>query len=311
MALAAAVLSFAGLHELAITAGFHPYIAPLFPLATDVAVAAFSLAVLHHRLTGLRVWYPWMCMMLGVAVSIAGNVWSAPADLVSRLVHAWPPLVFALAFEALTRLIRHRIDYGIDRTQARAVEDQSSSPAQDAPERAAPIVAGDWTPAGLAPATGRHSSHPSDTPMWTSVVTTRVPAPPAPAEVAVPDPAPERATDLDAPSVPAAPAAEPEPQDAPPTPVQTFDQPSREPVAPVSQTRPAVAADDTLDVPLPASARTGTLRSRLEALLAAEPNLPQADAARRLGADPSNVSKAFKKLRTERPDLFLEVTHGR
>ena len=277
VALAAAVLSFSGLHHLALTAGFHPYIAPLFPLATDVAVAAFSLAVLHHSLTGLKVWYPWMCMLLGVAVSVAGNVWSAPEDLVSRLVHAWPPIVFALSFEALTRLIRHRIDHAAPEPDVHSlvidavVEAPAAEPARDE----TPPVQEVTSPSEPAPLSS--------------------PAVPAATE---PQAAVERPSEPAGPAVPAAEAI---------TPAEDAPQPD---AAPAVQTSPEEPAAKHISPPAKASRpavsrpKAGTLRERVIDTITANPELTQAEVARQLDADPSNVSKIYRRLRNERTDLF-------
>lgn len=184
VAVAAAVLSFSGLHRLALDAGFHPYIAWLFPIATDVAVAAFSLAVVHHTLAGMRVWYPWLCMLLGVGVSVAGNVWAAPDGLVSRLVHAWPPVVFALAFEALARLLRHRIEHDL--------EDEVETEAGTVVPSSTPV----WFATESEPASGVNTPV---APVSRPAEATRAPSAPTPPEPASesrtePEPARQRAT---------------------------------------------------------------------------------------------------------------------
>lgn len=106
LAIGAAVLSFSGLQDLAITAGFHPYIAWLLPVIVDGMVLTGSLGVVASGLAGINTWYSWMLTLLGVVISIWGNVAAAPDDIVSRLVHAIAPLTFALSIEGMVRIYR-------------------------------------------------------------------------------------------------------------------------------------------------------------------------------------------------------------
>ena len=106
LALGAAVMSFAGLRELAINAGYDSNLAWLFPLIVDGLVVTGSLGVVAASLVGLHTWYPWMLTWIGVIVSVVGNVAVANDDFLSRAVHATPPIVFALAIEGLIRIYR-------------------------------------------------------------------------------------------------------------------------------------------------------------------------------------------------------------
>lgn len=106
LALAAAVMSFAGLRELALRAGYSEELAWLFPLIVDGLVVTGSLGVVAASLVGLKTWYPWMLTWIGVIVSVVGNVAVANDDFVSKAVHATPPIVFALAIEGLVRIYR-------------------------------------------------------------------------------------------------------------------------------------------------------------------------------------------------------------
>ena len=106
LAAAAAVMSFAGLRELAILAGYPPELAWLLPLVIDGLVVTGSLGVVAASLVGIPTWYPWMLTWLGVIASVVGNVAVAEDDFLSRAVHATPPLAFALAVEGLVRIYR-------------------------------------------------------------------------------------------------------------------------------------------------------------------------------------------------------------
>jgi hypothetical protein len=106
LAAAAAVMSFAGLRELAINAGYSPELAWLLPVIIDGLVVTGSLGVVAASLVGIRTWYPWMLTWVGVIASVVGNVAVAEDDFLSRAVHATPPLTFALAVEGLVRIYR-------------------------------------------------------------------------------------------------------------------------------------------------------------------------------------------------------------
>jgi hypothetical protein len=106
LAVAAAVLSFAGLRDLALQAGFSPELAWLMPVIIDGMVLTGSLGVVVAGLVNLSTWYPWMLTLLGVSVSIAGNVAAAPPNLTAQLVHAIAPITFALSIEGMLRIYR-------------------------------------------------------------------------------------------------------------------------------------------------------------------------------------------------------------
>lgn len=106
VALGAAILSFSGLQTLAVVHGFDPRVAWLLPVIVDGTVLTGSLGVVAAGLVGIRTWYPWLLTLFGVAVSVWGNVASAPQDLVSQAVHAIAPLTFALSVEGMLRIYR-------------------------------------------------------------------------------------------------------------------------------------------------------------------------------------------------------------
>lgn len=111
LAVSAAVLSFAGLRELALQAGFPPELAWMFPIIVDGLVLAGSLGVISAALAGVRTIYFWFLTLLGVFISIVGNVASASDDLLSQSVHAAPPLIFALSVEGLLKVYRHAVTH--------------------------------------------------------------------------------------------------------------------------------------------------------------------------------------------------------
>lgn len=114
LAAGAAVLSFAGLRELALQAGFPPELAWMFPLIVDGLVLAGSLGVISAALAGVRTTYFWFLTLLGVFISVVGNIASAPEDFLSQSVHAAPPLIFALSVEGLLKVYRHAVTHKPD-----------------------------------------------------------------------------------------------------------------------------------------------------------------------------------------------------
>ena len=62
----------------------------LFAVSTDGMMLAGSLAILHSTLRADRAVFPWTVVILGAALSIYGNVRSAPAGWDSAIVHASP-----------------------------------------------------------------------------------------------------------------------------------------------------------------------------------------------------------------------------
>lgn len=106
LAVSAAILSFSGLQKLALDAGFDPSIAWLLPVIVDGMVLTGSLGVIAANLVGLRAWYEWMLTIVGVSISIAGNVAAAPDNLTAQLVHAIAPITFALSIEGMLRIYR-------------------------------------------------------------------------------------------------------------------------------------------------------------------------------------------------------------
>jgi len=106
LAVGAAILSFTGLQQIALEAGFSPYLAWIFPVIIDGMVLTGSLGVVSANLVGINTWYPWTLTMMGVTASIWGNVASAPDNITAQLVHAIPPITFALSIEGMLRIYR-------------------------------------------------------------------------------------------------------------------------------------------------------------------------------------------------------------
>lgn len=224
IAISAAVLSFNGLRNLALDSGIPTELAWLFPIVVDGLTLVGSMGVVHASLSGLSTWYPWALTLIGVGMSVWGNVASAPPVWKSQAVHAIPPLVLALALEALLKVYRYR-----------AAAEYIDSVAT--------------TPAGHEAATNAlsHLPVPGETPSW------------IPADTAI-QPLVMPATTPDTPHL-----------------VHTVPE------------RQGPAA--------PASGRGRTTRELLVELVAKDPDITAAEAARILDKDRSNVGKILKEVK--------------
>lgn len=101
------VLSFAGVRELGIQAGYHPILASLLPLCLDGLVLAGSITVLDAEMRCLGKRFGWTITLVGVGASIGANVATAATlGLVAQVVHAVPPIALALALEAWLSTLR-------------------------------------------------------------------------------------------------------------------------------------------------------------------------------------------------------------
>ena len=109
IALAAMILSYAGLNELAQHAGVNGHLSLLVPVMVDGLQFVGSLGVVYSTLSGLRSWYPWTLMLLGVAVSAWGNWQAAPDLMTAKMLHASAPVILALVLEELLRVTRHKV----------------------------------------------------------------------------------------------------------------------------------------------------------------------------------------------------------
>lgn len=109
--LAALTLSWNGLTELAVAAGFPSTLSWLLPVAIDGCVVAGALNTLQSSLTGKSTRYGWSLTIAGAVISTWGNVAATDGgDFVSQMVHALAPLAMAASLHALTATAQHRID---------------------------------------------------------------------------------------------------------------------------------------------------------------------------------------------------------
>lgn len=125
---AALILSWNGLAQLAVSAGFKEQLSWLLPVAIDGMVIAGGLNVLHASLTKQGTLFGWCLTILGAIISVWGNVVAYNGqDIASQTVHGLAPMTMALSLEAFLRIIRGRITA----TQEHEVEDAKRKQAEE------------------------------------------------------------------------------------------------------------------------------------------------------------------------------------
>lgn len=107
LALAAAILSYYSLSQLAQRSGIAEQLTWLFPIIIDGLILSGSMLVLYSAIYNTRPWFGWLLTLLGVGASTTGNIVVAPENLTAQIVHAAPPLILALSLEGLMMLLRH------------------------------------------------------------------------------------------------------------------------------------------------------------------------------------------------------------
>lgn len=160
--LTAGILSWEGLHRLALDAGINPRLAWGVPLVIDGTVVAGLLGTLAGALSGTGIRYPLALVMLGASASVAGNIAAAPATTVGRTVAVAAPLCLAATLEQGLRVLRHRAGLPAPRTRRQRTP-------------VAPAVAGTPVVPAAAPAPVRRPR----TPTTTTATTAAAPRPSA------------------------------------------------------------------------------------------------------------------------------------
>lgn len=122
VSLAAAILSYDGLIKLALISGINEHLAFLFPVAVDGMLWLGTAEVLHSTLSKRSTTYGWFMTLLGVSLSIAGNVMGATSNGNAAWIHAIPPLLMAVSVEAGLKIIRSRVSAAIVSEEAMAAE---------------------------------------------------------------------------------------------------------------------------------------------------------------------------------------------
>ncbi|MGH9211395.1 MAG: DUF2637 domain-containing protein [Acidimicrobiales bacterium] len=87
----------------------------MLPISVDGLVVAASMSMLVQRRAGLPAGaLTWLALIAGIGASLAANVAAATPTPVGRLVAAWPPLAFAVAFELAVRVRAHNHNHNHD-----------------------------------------------------------------------------------------------------------------------------------------------------------------------------------------------------
>lgn len=340
LALMAAVLSYSGLKKAALDAAVDPNLAWIFPIVIDGLTFVGSVGVVYAVLTRTSSWYPWLLTLLGVGISVTGNIAVSPDDPISRMVHAAPPVVLALSLEALLRVYRARAHSllttsvskkerrthtdspttvsSITTPPARTEGERSANPEDNqAPTRVPPPAKEVAAPAPVHPViepvlepAGSHTTAPQ--PVADQVRASPTPVTPAaqPRPVSPDQPAPTPTRTTVPPASPTVPVATPGAMRPLTTPAQTPASPvstgSREvdpfaTAAPVRTTAPTTPTAPALSPPAPGGSEP-TARVRIQAILRSEPNIGGAEVARRLNIDPSYARRILRELRDDSQD---------
>lgn len=330
IAVSAMVLSYAGLLDLALDAQIHPRLALLVPIMVDGLQFVGSLGVVYSTLSGLRSWYPWLLMLMGVSVSAWGNWQAAPDQMTAKLLHAAAPVILALVLEELLRVMRHKVTLHAEREQAeaeaaaQAVEQTTEQAEEQAAEQAGVAAVTKTVVEPLAPAPEPFSA--ADEPVTASAPTV-VPA--AGSEEAVVSdsvrgdalvehvtaPEPSR-TATEASVAPAPAPAVTESMSEPVAPETATSTAVEEPVAEPVPTKPAVVepvpaprttapaqaaatATEPDEEALPPYPEDGTFKDQIRAILLADPDIPAAKIARLMKKDGSHTRKTVRIVRAE------------
>lgn len=318
IALCAMVLSYAGLHTLAITAKVSPQLALLVPIMVDGLQFVGSLGVVYSTLAGLKTWYPWMLLTLGVSISAWGNWQAAPDVATAKLLHASSPVILALVLEELLRVMRHKVHLHaqqLSKTAAPASgEERSTRIAEEPVPESRPT-----TPAPSRPEPHVEVDHPDHDPVSKpapAIASRPVPPPPPPAlpvERSKTDQTaqgnqtltPHQASPKDATTETTTLEARDEPQ---PPPVPTTPAASAEPATPAVPTPTAQTAQD-IDSTFPVFNPEDTLRDQVMAILTADPSITAAQIARKLAKDPSYTRRMVREVKAELEDTQRAKPH--
>lgn len=99
-------LSFTNLNEAAIEAGVPTYLSPLFPLSVDLFLLVSSIFILRANLVGERAIQGWSVLLLFTVISVVFNVVHSPAGIMSRSLHAVPPIALCISMELFMLVIK-------------------------------------------------------------------------------------------------------------------------------------------------------------------------------------------------------------
>jgi Protein of unknown function (DUF2637) len=162
LAAAAFVLSYAGIHQIALRGGISPRLARLYPVTFDAMLVVAAAAALALRGAG---WWPrayaWFSLLLMLAAVAAGDALRAahvvlPIQPTRVVVAVTPWVLLLLAFGLLLEMLRHfrrvRPGNGHDREAGRVAVEVAAARAVNGngdPGTAGPRAAVTWASAGV------------------------------------------------------------------------------------------------------------------------------------------------------------------
>lgn len=272
IAISAMVLSYAGLHDLALDAKVHPRLALLVPVMVDGLQFVGSLGVVYSTLSGLRSWYPWCLMLMGVSISAWGNWQAAPDDLTAKLLHAAAPVILALVLEELLRVMRHKVQ-----RHAKASGDQLVAPQPQAVTRSA-----------------ARPSEPESKPevdLKADESRSDAEAPPEPVVEPVVEPGAEQVADAE----PVASVDRAATEEG--TETEGDEEPGAREVATEGQPDRDPSRDMDDGEELPPYPQGAPFKDQVRHILVRNPNMPAAKIARVMGKDPSYTRKIVRDVR--------------
>jgi len=106
IAICAFCLSFYNLQLQATEAGINPWLSWMWPVCLDCLLIAGSLMVLRSSLRGDSAYVGWSVLLVFTGISTGFNVIHSPADIISRLAHAVPPVSLCVSIELLMLCIK-------------------------------------------------------------------------------------------------------------------------------------------------------------------------------------------------------------
>jgi len=136
-----------------------------FPLSVDGVDVVASLVLVADRRAGRKSgWLPWAALAIGTAASLAANIATADAAIVSRVIAGWPAVALLIAVKLLSGILEPRT-VANDLADTRA-DDSAKSPSPVEPPVGRPHRAGSSPdrPSSLAGSTGltRRGTTPAD-----------------------------------------------------------------------------------------------------------------------------------------------------
>ena len=119
-------LSFYNLQRQAMEAGINVWLSWMWPVCLDCLLIAGSLMVLRSSLRKESAIVGWSVLLVFTGISTGFNVIHSPADIISRLAHAVPPVSLCVSVELLMMCIRS--DMSISPDQSREKSKRSPAP---------------------------------------------------------------------------------------------------------------------------------------------------------------------------------------